>query len=66
MNNTTKTKESKIKTVHSIQATMITVDCPHCGFMNEGFLGDPRGGRYDCDDCKEPFRISDNAEVILS
>ena len=56
----------KIKTCKKVRATMVTVECPYCDCLNEGFLDDPRGGEYDCEGCGEHFKVSIKAKVILS
>jgi transposase-like protein len=39
------------------------VDCPHCDASQMGFVNDPRGGDYVCEDCKKPYHIPSNAPV---
>lgn len=41
------------------------VDCPHCGAAQMGFLNDPRGGTYDCEECNTPYQIPKDARVDL-
>lgn len=59
-----------------MQATKIVarvqyVECPACGELLEGFLGDPRGageddGEIECEDCGQKFSVPHDAEVVLS
>lgn len=42
-----------------------TLECPYCGFENEGLLGDPRGKEATCDECGERFTVSIDAEAVI-
>ncbi|MGD2065589.1 MAG: hypothetical protein PVI43_00280 [Candidatus Bathyarchaeota archaeon] len=39
--------------------------CPHCGFENQGWLSDPRGGDSECEICDKPFGIPEDIEVVI-
>lgn len=54
-----------MKEVTRINATMITLDCPHCGENQEGFLDDPRGGDYKCEECGNMYGVAEDATVVL-
>lgn len=51
--------------VTRIEATFITLECPSCGQQQEGFLSDPRGGEYTCDDCSTEYVVTADADVAL-
>ena len=54
-----------MKIVTKIRATMISLDCPCCGCQQEGFLNDPRGGKFTCDDCGKEYCVDEDATVRL-
>jgi transposase len=34
-----------------------SVTCPHCGYKNEGWLENPIGGAFACDNCEETYYV---------
>ncbi|MFA4834480.1 MAG: hypothetical protein WC749_00210 [Dehalococcoidia bacterium] len=48
-----------------IVAYVTSVDCPHCSATQMGFVNDPRGGTYDCDECNTSYQIPKDARVDL-
>jgi DNA-directed RNA polymerase subunit RPC12/RpoP len=48
-----------------IIASVSYIECPHCEVPQFGFLNDPRGGTYDCNDCKLSFDVPDDTPVDL-
>lgn len=48
-----------------IVAYVNSVDCPHCAATQMGFLNDPRGGTYECDECKKSYYVPIGARVDL-
>jgi predicted RNA-binding Zn-ribbon protein involved in translation (DUF1610 family) len=55
----------QMKKVTEINATMITFDCPSCGATQEGFLSDPRGGLYKCEECGCEYEVAEKTRVVL-
>ena len=49
--------------VTMMYATNIRVWCPHCGEMQDGFIGNPAGGTFECDDCGKPFKVHSDADI---
>lgn len=44
-------------------AINVVVECPNCGSFEEGFVGNPAGGEFVCDNCKEPYRVHPEADI---
>ncbi len=43
-----------------------TIDCPHCGCLNDGWVVDPRGVKdVECDGCDKRFDVPDDIAVVL-
>lgn len=40
-----------------------SVDCPHCGAAQEGWIVDPRNRVHVCDDCGKPYRVRADARL---
>ena len=49
------------KESQKIAALEVRVECPHCTELQEGFVGDPRGGSFTCDSCGEPYTVAHEA-----
>ncbi len=54
------------KVVTSIRASRATLDCPHCGAEQDGWMVDPRGCEQTCDECKLPYEVAADASVHIS
>lgn len=48
-----------------IHVNVTHIDCPHCSAPQTGFVNDPRGCEFVCDECTESFSVPDDAEVDL-
>lgn len=48
-----------------IRASVNHIECPHCSYELMGFLNDPRGGTFKCDECGKEFDVPDDAVVDL-
>lgn len=55
----------ELKEAAVIYARADAVDCPHCGAAVNGWSGDPRGTKTNCDECGKPFKVAATAEVKL-
>lgn len=42
-----------------------TIECPHCGHSNDGWLSDPRGSDTECDECGKQFNVPEDIEVTI-
>lgn len=40
-----------------ISSSAIALSCPCCGAEQEGFVTDPRGGTFECDDCGRKYYV---------
>ena len=41
------------------------IECPHCGYGNDGWLSDPRGSDTECDECGKQFNVPKDIEVTI-
>ncbi|MBM9615251.1 hypothetical protein JWJ90_13275 [Desulfobulbus rhabdoformis] len=57
--------ESTSKVATRVIAKEIAVECPYCHEEQYGFVSDPRGGRFRCDDCHEEFAVVETAKVVI-
>jgi predicted RNA-binding Zn-ribbon protein involved in translation (DUF1610 family) len=55
--------DSSMKTATVMYATSVRVQCPHCGAVEDGFIGNPAGKAFECDSCKQPYRIHPEADI---
>lgn len=62
----TTTVNLNIERCFKVMAGNVRVTCPSCGTTVEGFIGDPRGGEYDCEECGRRFQVHPDAEIDLS
>lgn len=46
-------------------ATEVSVDCPHCSQCQVGFIGNPAGEEFECDDCGGSYRIHAEADIEM-
>lgn len=53
----------EIKQATTIYARVQHVICPHCSAENDGWVGDPRSIKTECDECKEVFVVAPNADI---
>lgn len=49
-----------------VNAMSVIVDCPNCGYENEGWFSDLRGCETECEGCGENFTITENADIVIS
>lgn len=49
----------------AVSSVMVDVECPKCGYENNGWLDDPRGKETSCDDCGFTFQVSATARVVI-
>lgn len=55
-----------MKEAKEIRASMIVIECPECGYENEGFVSDPRGTSVDCEHCETRFLVDEEIKINLS
>ncbi|MFM2472412.1 zinc ribbon domain-containing protein [Burkholderia cenocepacia] len=53
----------KIKEVEVLRVWSTSLECPHCGSSQDGWLIDPRGKDHDCDECGKTYHVPDNVRV---
>lgn len=49
-----------------IYPATIMIECPNCGEDQEGFMGDPRGGEFECEDCDMDYTVPEDSEIVIS
>tara|TARA_Y100001963_G_scaffold139866_1_gene206183 strand:+ start:409 stop:585 length:177 start_codon:yes stop_codon:yes gene_type:complete len=49
--------------VTMMYATEVYVECPHCLKRQDGFLGNPAGGEFTCEVCKNIYTIHPDADI---
>jgi transposase-like protein len=47
----------------NIIASISYIECPHCGVPQFGFVNDPRGGNFTCNDCNLKFDVPEDTPV---
>ena len=53
----------KLKVVSMMLARDVVLDCPHCGVEQSGFVMNPAGGTFDCDECEKPYKVNPEADI---
>ncbi|MFA0630162.1 hypothetical protein AB4589_20635 [Vibrio sp. 10N.222.49.A3] len=49
-----------MKVVTELHTMNVALYCPHCNEEQDGFIG---GGKFECDDCKKPYKIHSEADI---
>jgi len=52
-----------MKTVSMLYTTEVSLRCPECGNYEEGFVVDPRGQTFKCEDCGATYKVHPDADV---
>jgi len=47
----------------SIYTSNVTVDCPNCGCLQDGFLANPAGLEFKCDCCGDKYKVHSEADI---
>jgi len=56
-------QDRSIKSVESMTVAVRWISCPHCDAEQAGWLADPRGRKYKCDECGETYHVPANVDV---
>jgi len=51
------------KSVDQLTVNDCTLDCPHCGEPQDGWLIDPRGMDHECDGCGETYHVPSDVRM---
>ncbi|KVN48723.1 hypothetical protein WT12_08220 [Burkholderia territorii] len=43
----------------------VSVNCPHCGVAQEGWIADPRDRTHECDDCGASYRVPADVQLAF-
>ena len=46
-----------------IVAHITYIECPHCSVPQMGFINDPRGGSFKCEDCGQEYAVPEDSEI---
>jgi uncharacterized protein (DUF983 family) len=57
---------SDIPVVTTIYVQADYVECPHCGAHQDGWVNDPRGAEETCDECGEPYKVHNDADLEIT
>ncbi|HCG9468352.1 TPA: hypothetical protein NKA91_003666 [Vibrio parahaemolyticus] len=55
------TENLKVQTM--LFATSVELECPHCGEIESGFVGNPAGEVFTCDSCDEKYKVHSEADI---
>ena len=56
-------KAGEVKVVTTLFTTNIHFRCPHCKAIQDGWVIDPSGRQYECEECGKPYRVHPNADI---
>ena len=51
-----------MKVATSMRVLEVEIDCPYCGATQSGFLGNPQGNEFECDECEETYKVHSEAD----
>ena len=54
-----------IAEVTSLEVRSYSLSCPHCGNIEDGFLGDCRGEVLKCESCGKDYKIHEEADFEI-
>lgn len=49
--------------VTDLYARDVVLYCPHCGEVQDGFVSNPAGHQFTCDDCDMPYAVHPEADI---
>ena len=52
-----------MRVVDVLEISFPDFDCPYCGGLQEGFIGDPRGEEYECEQCGKKYKIDEDPRI---
>lgn len=56
-------QEPELETVTSLYTRSVTLFCPHCNTTQDGFIGNPSGTDFDCDNCGKTYHVHAEADI---
>lgn len=54
---------NQVPVVTEMYTTELRVRCPHCNSMQDGFVINPAGHDFECDDCGRKYKIHPEADI---
>jgi hypothetical protein len=54
---------SEVKVQTLMLTNKVMVQCPHCNKIQDGFISNPVGGQFDCEDCNKTYKIHPEADI---
>lgn len=55
--------KANILVVSEIQCKAVSLNCPHCGATQDGWIADPRGREEECDKCGKPYSVAIDPQI---
>lgn len=49
--------------VSEIKCKAVSLNCPHCGASQDGWMSDPRGCEEKCDECGKPYSVAIDSQI---
>lgn len=49
--------------VTAMYCSTVYFDCPNCGAQQDGFIGSPAGGKFNCESCNVEYRVHSEADI---
>ena len=59
-------KEQALTQCQRIEASVMSVYCPHCGYKEKGWSKDPRGQHFECERCAKEYEIPEEVDIELT
>jgi hypothetical protein len=59
---TKKSKPKIILEVTEMRVTEVTITCPHCSSIQDGFIGNPQGNTFECYECQGMYKVHSEAD----
>jgi len=57
------TMTKKVKEVDILRVYASSLDCPHCGSAQDGWLIDPRDKEHECDECGKTYKVPADVRI---
>lgn len=55
----------EIEEVTELWTSRVYLYCPHCSALEEGFMGNPSGETFTCEECEKEYKVSPHADIDI-
>lgn len=62
-NRTERNEPTQTLIVKALKAREVELDCPHCGEIESGFWGNPKGRKFKCESCFKFYTVERDAMI---